>query len=228
MFDSRRGHQLHTTRRCLRLKTQLQRELHRPWGTQSKHAGTQAQAIAAGLRAGKAVRSSRAVDRSAKSIQGSTQRVRWSVKVRQVHHVEERHSRLHFKFFPEFVNPVQADVESPKPSHTGLVVRGRCYGLLYAAQGLQLRESEQIVGDQRLPGRSGLTGKVVVVVGNHIVDVAAAVGVVGINAMPERADVGTRQHISTGTIRSKTAVACTIPGNIGYKDAARVSGGAQV
>src|ERR1700728_109953 len=60
-----------------------------------------------------------------------------------------------------------------------------------------------------------------IVVGDHIIDVAGA------DAVAERADIGAGKHISKGTVRSKAAIAGAIAGDIGLEDAASISGRTQ-
>src|SRR5208283_3262457 len=190
----------------------------------------ESQAIAARLLAGSAVH------RSDRPAQDAAERVSRSVKIREVHHVKEGNSRLQLKVLPVFIDPAEVDIECPQPAHPGFVVgRGRHY-LLYSLQRRQLSLGEQSAVDQNVSSGSWLTGKVVVVVVDHAVDVIAfvaavivgdVVAIVAGDPVSKRTNVGAGKHIAKTAVRGKAAVAGAITRDVGHEDAARVSGRVQ-
>src|ERR1700685_668454 len=176
-------------------KIQLERKLNHPWRSQREHPRPQTQSVAAWLFARGPVERPR--HRVPKRAERAAQRIPRSIKVREIHHIEERHARLHLNFFADLVNPIQADVEGPQPAHARFVERSLLDRLLYSAQARQLLKIEHSTIDQHLTGWSRLIGKVVVVLIDERIDVAR------VHSVPERSDIRAGQHIPNRSVRGK-------------------------
>src|SRR5580658_6718326 len=212
------------------LEAEFQRELHHTRRAQPENARAQAQTIAALLACSRAERlgpETGAIERSASSVQDSAQRVGGSVKVGEIRYVEKRYPGLYGELIFHLVHPVQTYVEGAQPAHAGFVEGSRRDGLLHSPQGLQIRQAllrihpEQVAIDQHLTRRSRLGGIDVVVLVDRLVDVVL------VDAMPEGADVGSRQNVAEASVGGKTAVTGAVATDIRHEDAARASSGAQ-
>lgn len=152
-----------------RLKLQLDPPLQLPWCTGSVHAGAgpDPQRVS-----GRKIPHGRSVHGAGRPVQESAEVIGNAIEVGEIEEIENSEGRLDGNPLFDVDRPGDLGVEAARPTHIHLIRWSQRQAVRNRTQLRELRTSEQAGVDQSLSRRQQLSGVVVVVLRDELVDVA--------------------------------------------------------